>query len=221
MVIRSLQRVLTAGLLVTIVALPLTTQASSVGASLTGSADVRGVLQDVTVSSLDVDARGTANASTSVHTSTDATTTLETESAPIVMTRSDLQATGTATTAEDGTLSAHVRSRLAADARIDSVALSAQQVSLTYRVPTKLFGFIPVETPLRVTVRANGTTTVSYPWYGFLLTGNQAGLTLRAQAAAQAVIATPPASDTLSAQTQSTLLDSLTAALAVEGSATP
>ncbi len=217
MLIRSLSYTLTFALVVAASALPLATHASTVGASLTGSTDVRAVLQDATVPSPGTDASITTHASVSAQQEVDASTTAGADDTTILMTREDLQSTSTAPAEEDGTLAAHVRSRLADDARIDSVMLSSKQVSLTYRVPTKLFGFINVQTPLQVTVSADGTTSVTYPWYGFLLTGNQAGLTLRAQAAAQSVIASPSVSGTISAQTQATLFDSLTTALEAAG----
>lgn len=214
-------RSITIGLVAAAGALPLAVQASNVSASLTGNADVRAVLQDVVVSSPAVEGSTTASATVSAQVGGSETPAITSSEKPLVMSRDDLRVTTTASAEEDGSLAAHVRARLAADTHIDSVALSSKQVSLTYRVPAKLFGFIRVETPLRITVSASGATTVSYPWYGFLLTGNQAGVTLRAQSAAQSVLATPTISDAISAQTQATLFDSLTTALEATGDTTP
>jgi hypothetical protein len=152
---------------------------------------------------------------------------------PIVLTRAGAEAAltshpsmNTAATATVATSSAHAALRMhaakltASDAKVTSVILSSRKVSLWYREPARLFGFIPLTVPVQISVDTNGTATVLYPWYGFLLSADQAALVVRAQAAARQELGgeRSSANSSLSTEAQARLLDSLHALLVEEAS---
>lgn len=124
-------------------------------------------------------------------------------------------APGTAISAEARQLRTRAATILASDAKVSAVAFSAQGVSLEYRQPAKLFGFVPVFVPVTVTVNASGSATVRYPWYRFLLAGDEAGLAVKAQAAVDKEFGAAGAAGEagFSAATQARLLDSLHATM--------
>jgi hypothetical protein len=66
-------------------------------------------------------------------------------------------------------LSAYVRSGMQNDENIQSVETEDDSVTMEYRRPGRLFGFIPVTMTERATVNADGSVKVSYPWYRFLV----------------------------------------------------
>jgi hypothetical protein len=140
--------------------------------------------------------------------------------APLIVTRAsakaDLNATATgsamATTASDerASLKQEANRIATADERVASVSLSAKDVAVSYREPAKFLGFIRVDVPVTVRIEADGATHVSYPWYSFLFSSNQAGLAIRAEAAAKnALGADATSSTTLSAAAQARLLNSI------------
>ncbi|NNM83619.1 hypothetical protein HKL94_00130 [Candidatus Parcubacteria bacterium] len=114
------------------------------------------------------------------------------------------------------TLHTHAAALVASDTNVSSVTLSPQKVTLSYKEPAKLFGFIGVWVPVSVSVGATGTTTVAYPWYSFLMSTNQAALTIRAQAAVDKEMVAASSSNRLSANMQTRVLDSLHAVLSSE-----
>lgn len=87
-------------------------------------------------------------------------------------------------------LRAHANVVAASDANIGSLSLSSDKVSVSYREPARLLGFIHITVPVTVSVDAKGSTRLSYPWYNFLLSTNEAGLSIRAQAAVNTALAT-------------------------------
>ncbi|HCR52650.1 TPA: hypothetical protein DIV48_03355 [Candidatus Kaiserbacteria bacterium] len=122
---------------------------------------------------------------------------------------------GTAVSAEAKLLRTRAAAILDSDAKVSAVGFSAQEVSLEYRQPARLFGFVPVLIPVAVTVNASGTATVRYPWYRFLLAGDEAGLAVKAQAAVDREFGTAgvAAEAGFSAAMQARLLDSLHATM--------
>lgn len=168
---------------------------------------------------------GSSTASADVRADADA-------NAPLVVTRAsaraDLGAAAVPTAAATGSderASLKTRANLIAsgDSHVSSVSLSSKDVAVSYREPAKLFGLIRVTVPVTVRVEASGSTHVSYPWYGFMLSSNQAALAIRIQAAAQNALSASSTADAgLSVAEQSRLLDSIHAMLesSVEASAT-
>ena len=104
------------------------------------------------------------------------------------------------------------------DARVSSVTLSSQNVAVTYHEPARLFGFVSISVPVTVSVDANGAVRVNYPWYSFLFSTDQPGLTIRAKAAVANTLASSTAHTgtdaTLTIAEQAKLLDSIHAVLA-------
>lgn len=98
---------------------------------------------------------------------------------PIVITRKDVEASAEA----DGTaagqamvdspasvrtgadLSAYAKTVVKSDTHVEDARFASDTVSIAYKQRAKLFGFIPVLVRATATVRADGTATVSYPWY--------------------------------------------------------
>ncbi|MEK7641847.1 MAG: hypothetical protein AAB365_02525 [Patescibacteria group bacterium] len=68
-------------------------------------------------------------------------------------------------TSTDVDLAATVQS----DENVTKVESDDESVSLWYKVPAKLFGFIPMGMTVRTTVGAAGEVKVSHPWYSFLV----------------------------------------------------
>ncbi|MCE9643632.1 hypothetical protein K8Q93_00045 [Candidatus Parcubacteria bacterium] len=108
--------------------------------SVTGS--VSGSITPIAIDRADVD--GTANASA---------TTISVPEA--VRTQADLNA--------------YASSAVRADKNIDGVVLSDSGVMVRYMQPAKLFGFIPVSVTVTTEVDSQGTVSVKYPWYRFLV----------------------------------------------------
>jgi len=220
MSIRSLFAFTLTGTLVLVPLVPLGAHASALGASVSDSASIGTELQNA----LTTNANASVSAKTDVSAGESAAgTTTSDESAtatPIVVTRADVGTEGVASSSADAALAAHARAVLSSDARISSISLSPARVMLAYRIPAKLFGVFSVSVPLTVSVAAGGATTVSYPWYGFLLAGDKAGLSIRAEAAAQSdLAATSTGSAKLSPEAQAALLNSLSAVLEAQGAA--
>ena len=151
--------------------------------------------------------------------------TADAAAAPLTLTRASLEATGTeamgasSATGTDAALYAHAKATLAAHAHLTKVELSPTQVAFTYDAPAKLFGLIGVRVPLSISVTSAGSTTVAYPWYGFLLAGNTAGLSILADAAVTNDLASTTAGAAFSPALQATLLDSLSTLVDTQESA--
>jgi hypothetical protein len=101
--------------------------------------------------------------------------------APIVMTRADADANASAAGTNtpvagdvnsDGELSSFIGAQIRGDKNVDQIQATPDTVAVTYREHAKLFGLIPVVVDTTAIVNADGTITVSYPWYGFLLSTN-------------------------------------------------
>lgn len=73
-------------------------------------------------------------------------------------------------------LSGFVATEISADENISKIETSSKNVSVTYNQPAKLFGIIPVTVKATATVSAEGKVDVTYPWFAFMLTTNEANL---------------------------------------------
>ncbi|HUQ30100.1 MAG TPA: hypothetical protein VM103_01115 [Candidatus Paceibacterota bacterium] len=125
---------------------------------------------------------------------------------------------GTATTvSSEAALETHAMTLTKSDENLEAVALSSDKISLSYREPAKLFGFITLHVPIQVTVTASGEAKVHYPWYSFLMATNQAGIAVRTQAITdQHLSGEETATTTFSTETKTRLVDSLHAMLKSE-----
>lgn len=153
-------------------------------------------------SSSSVAANATSNASVEVPiTITRTRATIKTDSGSTTTTTSPLAAS----------VQTRVKTLINSDEKVDAVSLSPDKVSMTYREPAKLLGFIGTRVPVEATIAANGTATVHYPWYSFLFATNQAGLSIEAQGIANDITSSTTAASTseFSLATQAQLLTSL------------
>lgn len=74
-------------------------------------------------------------------------------------------------------LDAYVASIIEQDENASRIFLGTDDsVSLTYREPAKYLWFIPGTIGTTVTVSSTGSTTLAYPWYGFLASKDHAAL---------------------------------------------
>ncbi|MBP6858375.1 MAG: hypothetical protein KBC33_00920 [Candidatus Pacebacteria bacterium] len=97
------------------------------------------------------------------------------------------QTSETSTSADiDTTLAAEVSS----DDNVTKVESDDSSVSLWYKVPARLFGFIPMGMNVRTTVDARGDVKVSHPWYYFLVSADDAGAEVAVQSKINATIGT-------------------------------
>jgi hypothetical protein len=71
-------------------------------------------------------------------------------------------------------LEAYATTLLINDENAKRIEVGESDVELTYRTHAKLFGFIPVLVSATATVNEDGETEVSYPWYAFLSSTNEA-----------------------------------------------
>ena len=113
-----------------------------------------------------------------IGTNIEATTSIEgdTEGVGITVTRSSASessieaAIGSSAEVETSSeLSLFASAVVKTDENVDEVGLSEDAVSLRYKQRAKLFGIIPVFVYVKATTDSNGNVSVSYPWYGFLL----------------------------------------------------
>jgi hypothetical protein len=85
-------------------------------------------------------------------------------------------------------LNTYADAAMHSDSNIQNVQLSNTAVAMTYSEPGKLFGFIPVSLSTKAAVDASGNVTVSYPWYHFLVSTNDANLKSDLQARIQSTM---------------------------------
>ncbi len=66
-------------------------------------------------------------------------------------------------------LTAYAQASMKDDKNIQNVSVTDSEVSMKYREPAKFLGFIPGAITAKVTVDSDGSVTVRYPWYRFLM----------------------------------------------------
>lgn len=141
----------------------------------------------------------------------------------IVITRSDVEASGEisasvspASVGSEADLSGFVAAQIVADENLSKVESSSSRVSVTYPQKAMLFGFIPVTVKATATVEADGTVDVQYPWYAFLMVTNETALEVGIEAEVPSLSsATVDAtiSADLTAQAQAELIDEVRAVM--------
>lgn len=71
------------------------------------------------------------------------------------------------------------------DERLTSVAISENQMDLTYKRDGRLLWIIPIQMGTDVSVSAEGAVTVRYPWYSFLVATDESRADLEARLAGE------------------------------------
>lgn len=95
------------------------------------------------------------------------------------------------------------------DENVEDAELSEDAVSIRYKQRAKLFGVIPVFVSVKATVESSGDVSVSYPWYGFMLSQEER-VTL--ESTLDAAIGTSTSTE-LSSNTQALILERMHATL--------
>jgi hypothetical protein len=115
-----------------------------------------------------------AGASSSAAAASDTSATL---GGTLVLTRTDADEDAPAgdpvAVATDADLDAYARGVIASDPHVHRVDSSADHVALSYDERAWLLGFIPTEVAATARIDADGTASVSYPWYRFLMATDQ------------------------------------------------
>ena len=107
----------------------------------------------------------------------------------------------------DNDTESYARSVIKSDNKVESVSVGTSTVTVSYDVPAKFFGFIPVTIMVTAQADETGTVDISYPWYAFLIkTSNSAALHASAEAKAHAAA---QSAVTSSAQIKAALIDAL------------
>ena len=121
----------------------------------------------------------------------------------------DIQVTGSAVVSDDSSVDMHDSSLMTEDSDVTAVNSSDSSVAVSYKEPAKLFGIFSVSVPATAEAKADGTVTVKYPWYAFLMSKDDASL----QAAVTSHVSNPRTSGSFSASARMQLADSLRAGL--------
>ena len=98
---------------------------------------------------------------TSADVSVDASSDVSVEVMPII-------ATVTTSVDTSASVKAYVESVEESDKNIDDVKSTSDHVSVSYKQPAKLFGFISMDMSVKGSVDTKGNVRVNYPWYSFL-----------------------------------------------------
>lgn len=194
-------------------------------ASLTSDAMGTAVRVSVSSTGAAVTAQARLTGSTSVPVVTNSTTTTTTTTTgtgvSVILNNTDsavtsfsgggsLEVSDPSIVTTNGQLNAYADGIMHADPNILNVNLSDTSVAMTYKVPGRFLGFIPVTIKATATVNQDGTVTVSHPWYDFLTATDDA--TVGTSVEMQAKIMTSQSSTTpatFSSQMQAELMAEL------------
>ena len=114
-------------------------------------------------------------------------------------------------------LAAYAATVVRSDENAERADLSSNNVSLRYKQRAYLLGIIPVYVTVTANVESDGSVSVSYPWYGFLLSsGERAELESELNAAVQGTVQSSASLDAeggLTTRAKAELLEKVHAAL--------
>ncbi len=116
-------------------------------------------------------------------------------------------------------LTTYVDSQMTTDANLKEVSYTDTTVTVAYKQPAKLFGFISSSLTATAEVQADGTVEVSYPWYAFLYSKTVTAADLETELSSS-VSGMVTADTTLTAQAKAQIASRLQAALAASFNAT-
>jgi len=110
-------------------------------------------------------------------------------------------------------LEAYAATTLRTNDSFDGVETSSDRLVLRFTEDAKLFGFIPHTVTSRVEVDANGSVTVSRPWYSFLVAGLSNETDASIEARVTKAMGDTNSSGTMSARSQALVLAEIASAL--------
>lgn len=67
------------------------------------------------------------------------------------------------------------------DRNLEAVASSEERMEIGYKKPARFLGFIPARMHVNVTIDSEGTVSVAYPWYAFLMASGESRTELEAR----------------------------------------
>jgi hypothetical protein len=82
-------------------------------------------------------------------------------------------------------LEAYANSLARDDERVESVSVAADGTDVKYRLDARFLGFIPGSVTANVRVDADGSVSVRYPWYSFLMMTDESRADLEARLSAE------------------------------------
>jgi hypothetical protein len=82
-------------------------------------------------------------------------------------------------------LESYAASSVREDDRLESVAMTNDQITMQYRKDARLLWVFPTSMQVAVMVAQDGDVAVRYPWYSFLLTGAESRTALEARLEAE------------------------------------
>jgi hypothetical protein len=82
-------------------------------------------------------------------------------------------------------LESYAASSVREDDRLESVAMTNDQITMQYRKDARALWVFPTSMQVEVTVAQDGAVSVRYPWYSFLLTDTESRTALEARLAAE------------------------------------
>lgn len=114
-----------------------------------------------------------------------------------------------------GELRSYLNHLVKNDERVAEVQVSSTTVETRYALPARFMWSIPASIPAQVAVGADGSVTITYPWYAFLYSKQDDAIRNQLLQAASSTTG-GGASTTLSASQQAHLLDEILSALKLQ-----
>ena len=174
-------------------------QSANASIGLSGSASSSGSSVNVAAST---------NATTSGNTSTGTLTVVRGNLDSMNIDRNAPAASNAGMVSNDTDLSTYVAASMQGDKYLERVSSDQDRIIVKYREPARFLGFIPgAKVTAKVTVDADGTVHVRYPWYRFLLAvdGNRKDL----ESELQSEVAQSASSGQWSAQTRARIISTI------------
>jgi hypothetical protein len=97
--------------------------------------------------------------------------------------------TNSSSVSTDTDLRTFALTELRADENLEAMSFANDNVMVSYKAPGRFLGFIPIEMNIDVMVDQEGNVAFDYPWYGFLVTKNEADLEAKIKASVDATLA--------------------------------
>ena len=124
---------------------------------------------------------------------------------------------------DSASLDAYIGTLFATDANLEEITSNENEVTVEYKVPARILGFIKTNMDIEVTVDANGNATIDYPWYHFMTDIDKAELKTMVEANVDAALTqtqsvtlseSAGANANVSAQSKAAIIEAVQSALA-------